>query len=189
MEGRPAEDHELVERARQGDVGAYEELVKRHQQLAIRVAYLITRDRGEAEDATQEAFVKAYRALGRFRAGSPFRPWVLTIVSNEAKNRRTSGSRRAALAVRAEEARPSGGAAPSPEVAALDSESRAEVLAAMDLLDDKDRLALSYRYFLDMNEADMAAALGIARGTVKSRISRAQARLKVALERRGGRDG
>lgn len=189
MEGRPAEDQDLVERARQGDVGAYEELVKRYQRLALRVAYLITRDQGEAEDATQEAFVKAYRALGRFRAGSPFRPWVLTIVSNEARNRRTSTSRRAALAMRAEEARPSGSAAPSPEVAALAHESRAEILAAMSSLDDKDRLVLAYRYFLDMSEADMAAVLGVARGTVKSRISRAQARLKGQLERRGGRDG
>ena len=189
MEGRPTEDQDLVERARQGDVGAYEELVRSHQQLALRVAYLITHDRGEAEDATQEAFVKAFRALGRFRAGSPFRPWVLTIVSNEAKNRRASGSRRAALALRADEARSSGGAAPSPEVAALDHESRDEVLDAMSSLDDKDRLVLAYRYFLDMNEADMAGALGIARGTVKSRLSRAQIRLKRELERRGGGRG
>lgn len=184
MEGRPSEDHDLVERARQGDVGAYEELVKRYQQLAIRVAYLITRDQGEAEDATQEAFVKAFSALGRFRSGSPFRPWVLTIVSNEAKNRRKSGSRRAALVTRAGDDRPSGDAAPSPEAAAVGHESRAEVLAAMDSLDDKDRLVLAYRYFLDMSEADMAAVLEVARGTIKSRISRAQARLKVELERR-----
>ena len=59
----------------------------------------------------------------------------------------------------------------------------------MDSLDDKDRLVLAYRYFLDMNEVDMAAILGVARGTIKSRISRAQARLKAELERRGGADG
>lgn len=182
MEGRPTEDHDLVERARHGDVGAYEELVKRYQNLALRVAYLITRDQGEAEDAIQEAFIKAYRALGRFRTGSPFRPWVLTIVSNEARNRRTSGSRRAALSLRAEQARPSGDAAPSPEVAAVDHERRAIVLHAMESLGESDRLVLAYRYFLDMSEADMAAALGVARGTVKSRLSRAQARLKARLE-------
>lgn len=188
MEGRPAEDDQLVERARQGDVGAYEELIKRYQHLALRVAYLITRDQGEAEDATQEAFIKAYRALGRFRAGSPFRPWMLTIVSNEARNRRSSSSRRAALVVRAERDRPSGDAAPSPEAAALDHEQRAEVLRAIDSLDEKDRLVLAYRYFLDMSEADMAAALRVARGTVKSRLYRAQARLKERLESeaRGG---
>jgi RNA polymerase sigma-70 factor (ECF subfamily) len=163
-------------------------LVKRYQQIALRVAFLITRDQGEAEDAAQEAFVKAFRALARFKPGSPFSPWVLTIVSNEARNRRTSGSRRSALALRAEQARPSGGAAPSPEVAALASEQHALVIDAMNELDEKDRLVLAFRYFLDMNEADMAASLGVARGTVKSRLSRAQARLKQEVERRGGRD-
>jgi RNA polymerase sigma-70 factor (ECF subfamily) len=189
VEGRPTEDSELVESARQGDVGAYEELVKRYQHVALRVAFLITRDQGEAEDAAQEAFVKGYRALPRFKPGSPFRPWILTIVSNEAKNRRVSRSRRAALTLRAQQNRPSGGAAPSPEVAALEGEMRATVLDAMNALSDRDRLVLGYRYFLDLGEADMAAALGVARGTIKSRLSRAQQRLKTEIERRGGRDG
>jgi RNA polymerase sigma factor (sigma-70 family) len=188
VEGRPSEEQELVERARQGDNAAFQDLVERYQQLALRVAYVITHDQGEAEDSAQEAFVKAHRALGRFRAGSPFRPWLLTIVSNEARNRRTSGTRRAALALRAEQARPSGGAAPSPEAAALESEQRRLVLDAMNSLDEKDRSVLAFRYFMDMNEADMAAALGVAKGTVKSRLSRAQARLKQEIDRRGGRD-
>lgn len=189
MEGRPTEEDQLVEHARNGDVGAYEELIKRYQHLALRIAFLITRDQGEAEDAIQEAFIKAHRALGRFRRGSPFRPWILTIVSNEAKNRASSSSRRAALTLRAEQDRPSGDAAPSPEAAALAAETRTEVLHALESLDEKDRLVLSYRYFLDLSEADMAAALGVARGTIKSRLSRAQARLKTRLEDRGGRDG
>jgi RNA polymerase sigma factor (sigma-70 family) len=188
VEGRPAEEEHLVERARQGDVDAYEELVKRYQHLGLRVAYLITHDQGEAEDATQEAFVKAYRALARFRPGSPFKPWLLTIVSNEAKDRRTSGSRRKALIERAEQVRPSGDAAPSPEVAALDAERRRAVMDAMEALSEKDRLVLQYRYFLDLSEADMAAALGVAKGTIKSRLSRAQGRLKARLEGQGGRD-
>lgn len=189
MEGRPTEEDQLVDRARDGDVRAYEELIKAYQHLALRVAYLITRDQGEAEDAIQEAFIKAYRALGRFRRGSPFRPWILKIVSNEAKNRVGSSSRRAALKLRAEQDRPSGDAAPSPEAAALADETRTEVLHALGSLDEKDRLVLSYRYFLDLSEADMAAALGVARGTIKSRLSRAQARLKARLEDGGGRDG
>lgn len=189
MEGRPTEEDQLVDRARRGDVAAYEELVKRYQQLAIRVAYLITHDRGEAEDAAQEAFVKAHRALGRFRPGAPFRPWLLTIVANEAKNRWKSGARRAALVLRAEEVRPSGGAAPSPEAAALDTDRHRMVVEAMNRMSDKDRLVLAYRYFLDLSESDMAAALGVARGTVKSRLSRAQARLRSQLEDRGVLDG
>ena len=62
---------------------------------------LITQDAAEAEEAAQDAFVKAWRALGRFRAGEPLRPWLLTIVANEARNRRRSAGRRTALALRA----------------------------------------------------------------------------------------
>ena len=79
-----ADGNDLVERARQGDVDAYAELVRRHQNQALAAAFVILGDRHEAEDATQEAFTKAYVALDRFRAGAPFRPWLLRIVINEA---------------------------------------------------------------------------------------------------------
>src|SRR4029077_10773432 len=85
---RPPEDSELVERARRGDEDAYEELVRAYQGIAFRTAYVIAGSASDAEEAAQEAFVKAYRALGRFRPGSPFRPWLLQIVANEARNRR-----------------------------------------------------------------------------------------------------
>ena len=100
---------------------AYEALVRREQDAAVRVAHLFAPD-GDAEDAVQEAFVKAYAALGRFRAGSPFRPWLLRIVANEARNRRRSAGRRATLVVRAAEDRRPGDAAPSPDSAVLDRE-------------------------------------------------------------------
>ena len=100
---------------------AYEELVRRYRDVAVRTATIVG-GADDAEDAAQEAFVKAYAALGRFRAGSPFRPWLLRIVANEARNRRRSAGRRASLAVRAAEDRPSDGAAPSPEAAVLDHE-------------------------------------------------------------------
>ena len=99
MEGRPLEqedDAELAERARRGDVAAYERLVRRYQQLAVRTAYVITGQSADAQDAAQEAFVKAYYAMGRFRSGAPFRPWLLRIVANEAINRRRSSRRKAA---------------------------------------------------------------------------------------------
>ena len=84
MGGRPLEEAELVERARKGDVGAYEELVRMYQRLAGRVAYVVSGSAADAEDAVQEAFVKAYQALGRFRTGAAFRPWLMRIVANEA---------------------------------------------------------------------------------------------------------
>ena len=185
MEGRPADDliddGELVERAQQGDVEAYEQLVQRYQGLASRVAYLVARDAADAEDAAQEAFVKAYYALGRFRRGASFKPWLLRIVTNEALNRRRSAGRRAGLALRAAEEPVSGDAAPSPETAALELEKKRTLLAALDSLDEPDRLAVTYRYFLDLSEAEMAAALGVPRGTVKSRLSRALVKLRAAM--------
>ena len=100
VEGRPLEDVELARLARDGDVQAYGELVERYREVAFRTAWLITRSSAEAEDAAQEAFVKAFYALDRFRAGEAFRPWVLRIVTNEAKNRRRSVGRRERLTVR-----------------------------------------------------------------------------------------
>src|SRR6266487_836561 len=100
VEGRPLDESELVERARRGDHDAYTELVHAYQGIAFRTAYLITGAAAEAEDAAQDGFVKAWRALGRFRSGAPFRPWLLSIVANEARNRRRSGGRRANLVLR-----------------------------------------------------------------------------------------
>ena len=111
VEGRPPEDAELIARASDGDVAAYEELVTRYQALAFRVAWLVVRHRGEAEDAVQEAFVKAYYALPRFRPGAPFRPWLLRIVANEARNRGRSSRRRDRLTLRGRP-RPPGGRGP-----------------------------------------------------------------------------
>ena len=96
------DDGTLVDRARAGDVGAYELLVEQHQDIAVRVAALMC-GAADAPDVTQEAFVKAWRALDRFRPGAPFRPWLLAIVANEARNARRSAGRRAALAIRSTE--------------------------------------------------------------------------------------
>jgi RNA polymerase sigma factor (sigma-70 family) len=187
VEGRPLDedDSQLVERARGGDVRAYETLVRRYQDLAYRTAYLITGRAADAEDAAQEGLVKAWYALGRFRPGAPFRPWLLTIVANEARNRRRSGRRQDDLAVRVAEVRPSGDAAPSPEAAALAHERRRALLVLVSRLPERDRQVIAARFFLDLSEAEMATVLGCRRGTVKSRVSRALARLRLALDDQG----
>ena len=181
MEGRPLDDTALVERARNGDVNAYETLVQHYQELAFRVAYQVTGDAADAEDAAQEAFVNAYYALGRFRPGAPFRPWLLRIVANEARNRRMAAHRRTVLAQRAQVAQTSGEAAPSPEAAAEADEFRATLVASLRRLRDDDRLILAYRLFFDLSEAEMAEALKCPKGTVKSRLSRALGRLRAVL--------
>ena len=181
MEGRPLDDAALVERARKGDVNAYEALVQQYQELAFRVAYQVTGDAPDAEDAAQEAFVNAYYALGRFRPGAPFRPWLCRIVVNEARNRRMSAHRRVVLAERAITAQASGEAAPSPEAAAEADAFRSTLVATLWQLREEDRLILAYRLFFDLSEAEMAQALKCPKGTVKSRLSRALARLREAL--------
>jgi RNA polymerase sigma factor (sigma-70 family) len=155
--------------------------VRGHQAVAFRTAYLITGDASEAEDAAQEAFVKAYRALGRFRPGAPFRPWLLTVVANEARNRRKAAGRRTSLALRAAGENPSRDASPSPEASVLAAERRAELLGALGGLRDEDRLVIGCRYFLGLSEAETAAALDCAQGTVKSRLSRAIGRLRERM--------
>jgi RNA polymerase sigma factor (sigma-70 family) len=178
--GRPLEESELVERARRGDERAYREIVNAYQGIAFRTAYLVARNAADAEDAAQEAFVKAYRALGRFRRGAPFRPWLLQIVANEARNRRRSAGRRDALALRAAASEPSGEAAPSPEAALLETERREELLAALETLPQDQRDTIACRYFLDLSEEETAQVLGVRRGTVKSRTARALERLREA---------
>jgi len=181
VEGRPLDDAEWVRRAQEGDVGAYEELVTRYGAIAQRVAYLITGSAAEAEDATQQAFVKAYYALGRFRREAPFRPWLLRIVANEAKNRIRSQGRQANVAVRLQEDRPRSDAAPSPEVAALSLERSSSLMKALNTLGETDRTVIFLRYFLDLSEVEMTVTLDCRPGTVKSRLSRALGRLRGAL--------
>jgi RNA polymerase sigma factor (sigma-70 family) len=181
VEDRPPQDEELVARAKRGERDAYEEIVRRHQNIAFRTAWVITGSAADAEEAAQDAFVKAYRALDRFREGAPLRPWLLTIVANEARNRVRAAGRRERLALRVAEERRPGDAVPSPEAALLDHERRNELLAALARLSENDRRAVACRYFLELSEEETAAVLDCARGTVKSRLSRALERLRGEL--------
>jgi RNA polymerase sigma factor (sigma-70 family) len=184
VEDRPPAEAELVSRARRGDAAAFGTLVDAFADVAFRTAYLVTADAAEAEDAAQEAFVKAYRALDRFREGSPFRPWLLRIVGNTARNRRRSTGRQLGLRLRARAASPVGATAPSAEADLLSQERRRELLDAINGLPADDRLVIGARYFLELSETETAALAGVAPGTVKSRLSRARHRLADALGRR-----
>jgi RNA polymerase sigma-70 factor (ECF subfamily) len=179
MEGRPADDSVLIARAVRGDSAAYEEIVQRYQQIAFRTAYVVTGSAPDAEDAAQEGFVKAYRALDRFRLEADFRPWLLRIVANEARNRVRSSGRRHQLELRLSEGFRPGDAAPSPEAVALALDERRRLLALVNALSDEDRTVIASRYFLELTGEETAAALGIPEGTVKSRLSRALARLRA----------
>ena len=178
VEGRPPGERELVLRAQRGDERAFEALVEMHWQMSFRLAYLITGNAGEAEDACQEAMLKSWRALPRFRSTEPFRPWLLRIVGNEARNRRRSAGRRMSLVTRARASEVSGDAAPSPEELTVAVDERRRLLAALDSLPEQARMVLACRYLLELSETETASALRIRPGTVKSRTARALERLR-----------
>jgi RNA polymerase sigma-70 factor (ECF subfamily) len=180
-ESEPTESA-LIARAQRGETAAYEELVRRHRPDAYRAALSVTGDADDAEDATQDACIKAYRALGTFDPAAPFRPWLVRIAANEARNRRRSAQRRAQLAERAAvDAASSISHALEPEAVALERERREALRSALDGLRPEDRQMVRSRYFAALSDAELAARLGIPRGTVKSRLSRAMARLRTAL--------
>jgi RNA polymerase sigma-70 factor (ECF subfamily) len=157
-------------------------LVQRYSDVVFRTACLITGSAAAAEDAAQEAFMKAYTALPRFRPGAPLRPWLLKIASNEARNQRRAALRRARFELRvAPEDTQS-----SPEWEAESAEQRRRLLAAVATLAHDDQLVIACRYFLDLSGQETAAVLGCAEGTVKSRLSRALSRLRTVLEKTDG---
>ncbi|MET8677782.1 RNA polymerase sigma factor [Streptomyces sp. NPDC004647] len=187
----------LIARVLGGEREAYAELVRAHTQIAHRTAVLLGAG-ADAEDVVQTAFLKAYQSLGRFRAEASFRPWLLRIVANETKNTvrsvhrlRTAVEREAALV----EAEPVIPESADPAAAAVADERRRRLLAALDELSDEHRQVVTYRYLLDLDEAETAQALGRPRGTVKSRLNRALRHLERLLgpdkveasARRGGR--
>jgi RNA polymerase sigma-70 factor (ECF subfamily) len=156
--------------------------VRRYQHDARRTAAAIA-GVGDADDAAQEAFVRAFGFLHRFRPGAPFRPWLLAVVANVARNH-TRSSHRWTRAVRAPGER---GriviTAPSAEDEALTRRRDGTVRAALDTLPSRYRDVVACRYLLDLSEEETAQVLGIARGTVKSRLSRALDRLERHIDR------
>ena len=189
VEGRPLNEQDLIQQAKDGDVAAFEALVQTHRQIALRVAFLVVGDQTEAEDVTQEAFVKAYRAISRFRVDASFRPWLLRIVRNEALNQRRRRGRQDRLSLRLAHDPVSGGAAPSPETTVITAVERRTILEAVDALPDRYRDVVTHRYLLDLSEAETASTLRIPVGTVKSRTARALDRLEGALSGLKERDG
>ncbi|OEJ29436.1 siderophore-interacting protein [Streptomyces agglomeratus] len=168
------DDAAAIARVRSGEPEAYAELVRAHTGIALRAAVALGAG-ADAEDVVQAAFFKAYQSLGSFRDGSAFRPWLLRIVVNETRNTLRSAGRLQAATGREAALLGAGPVIPEsadPAVAALAEERRAQLLAALDELNDDQRRVVTYRYLLEMDEAETAEALGWPRGTVKSRLNR-----------------
>ncbi len=175
--GGAIDDADAVARSRDGDLDAYAVLVARYTLRAHRAAWLLGAGE-DADDVVQEAFVKAFRALPKFRAGEPFAPWLLSIVANETKNLLRSRHRRNALTLRLSAMEPDAATPDTPFDEAVAGERRARLLAAVNALPDRERQALICRYFLDLSEAETAQVLRWPLGSVKSRTSRALGRLR-----------
>jgi len=176
-------EDELVRRSRSGDRLAFARLVEEHQVIARRVAVTMVGWGGDADDVVQDAFVRAFTRLDQLEEGRRFRPWLLAIVANGARNHHRSTGRRAAVtlrvAVRPDE--PAAAVGTDPAVAAEADEARRRLAAAVAALPERDREVVALRYFAELTEAEAAEALGCPAGTVKSRLSRALARLRTAL--------
>jgi RNA polymerase sigma factor (sigma-70 family) len=179
-------EDQLVRRARQGDAGAYGELVRRHQPAALRVATVVLGTTEGADDVVQQAMERAWRAMPRFDERRPFRPWLLRIVANAARNDRRARGRFARLAVRAASHSPDGNGAAvavGPEEATVADGERRRVVEALNRLRAEDRIVIALRHFEQLSEREMVDVLDVPRGTVKSRLSRAMTRLRAELDR------
>lgn len=169
----------MLARVRSGDTAAYAELVRAHAPIARRLAVLAGAG-SDADDVVQEAFVKAYRALGGFRDGAAFRPWLLRIVVNETRNAHRGAVRRLDRERRVGWLDPSF-SGPDPADEAVSSGRRAALARAVAGLPTDLRDVVTCRYLLELTEAETAQALALPAGTVKSRLHRALGSLREVL--------
>ena len=151
-----------------------------HQEPVFRLAYLFLGDPDDAEDITQETFLRAYRSLKRFDATRPLRPWLLSIAANLARNRHRSAARYLAALTRSFRAEPPE-SNDIEEHALLDMDAD-QLWQAVRLLTADDQQIIYLRFFLDLTTAETSQALDVAEGTVKSRLSRAVNRLRTIIK-------
>ncbi|HZT07175.1 MAG TPA: sigma-70 family RNA polymerase sigma factor [Chloroflexota bacterium] len=178
-----------IRAARQGDVDAFNRLVEAYQDIAFAVALRTTGHPDDAADATQEAFLDAFRSISRFRGGS-FRAWLVRIVVNACYDLHRSARRRPALSLdgllEASDAEPwTDGSSPDPEGVALTHETRAAIERALAALPDEQRLAIELVDVQGFSYEESAEALGCAVGTIRSRLARGRARVRDVLSMEG----
>ena len=172
------EESTLVRHAASGDAAAWESLMLAHQEAVFRFAYLLLGDPDDAEDIAQESFLRAWKHLKRFDPARPLKPWLLSITSNLASNRRRSAGRYFAAVMRAFRDEPTSTRIEDKSAQNLES---AELWNAVQKLNAPDQQVIYLRYFLDLSVSETAEILRIAEGTVKSRLSRALEKLRAII--------
>jgi RNA polymerase sigma-70 factor (ECF subfamily) len=175
-------DLELVQRIRSGDSLGWDLLVEQNQEAIFRLAYLILGQQDEAADVTQEAFIRAYRALDRFDADRPLRPWLLRIAANLARNRQRSVSRYLAALARSARLDPHFNVLPDVEGESTRRRAASDLWLAVQKLARPDQEVIYLRHFLSLPVEEAAEILEVAAGTVKSRLHRAHQRLRSVIE-------
>ncbi|MDQ2692440.1 MAG: RNA polymerase sigma factor [Chloroflexota bacterium] len=172
----------LVRRAADGEAEAWEPLVLAHQEAVFRLCYLLLGDPDEAEDAAQESFLRAWNHLKRFDPARPLRPWLLSIASNLASNRRRSAGRYVAALMRAFRDEPSASSRAGIEERSAQNMEANELWKAVQSLSLPDQKIVYLRYFMELSVAETAQALNVPEGTVKSRLSRALEKLRGIIK-------
>jgi RNA polymerase sigma-70 factor (ECF subfamily) len=179
------DEERWVRAARQGDVDAFNQLVERYETAAYNVALRAVGSAEDADDATQEAFYSAFRAMAEFRGGS-FKAWLLRIVLNAChdltrRQRRRPATSMDALVEAAGEAPWADPAAPDPEAVALSHETREAIERAIAELPDEQRIAIALVDLQELSYEEAAEAMGCVVGTIRSRLARGRARVRDRL--------
>ena len=176
---------QLIERCRAGDALAVEALVRAHEQAVYRLALSILDDPAEADEAAQDSFVAALRALKSYRGEAAFTTWLYAITVNvcraRLRRRRTWGRLTTSLRALVQLGRD---APADPETVVIQNEADADLWNAIAELDEKHRLPVILRYYQGFSTAEIAHALGISEGTVHSRLFTARERLMAQLKAR-----
>lgn len=190
MEPDTLDDVQLVTRAQSGDRAAFGSLVERYQERVLNLCYRRLNDRELALDATQEAFLKAYRGLARFRAESRFYTWLFRIAVNEATTAHRRRTRRRAGSLQAEGAEgerlpePAADESYDPQAEVARGDERTVLMAAIAELEEEQARVVILRDVEQLSYQEVADILEIPLGSVKSRLHRARHALKTRLLQR-----
>jgi RNA polymerase sigma-70 factor, ECF subfamily len=180
------DEKQAIYRLKQGDIHGLEFLVNRFQVKAVRVAYLITRDLGLAEEIVQESFVKAYRSIRTFEENRPFEAWFLRNVVNASIKTMQRSARQVEMGEDADETLFAEliSSVESVEMQVESLEIQNRIWDAMQKLSPRQRAVIVQRYYLEMSEKEMAAESGAAVGTIKWLLNAARERLRSLLVER-----
>ena len=179
----PGEETVRLRESQQGSAEAFGRIVRSYQRAVHRVAYALTRNAGDADDVTQDTFLRAWQAIGRFRVGEPLYPWLARIAMNTAFSLMRRRKRRPEVALEPmieAGVQWAGGGDPVDEAAASERDER--LARAYGTLSEEHRAVLALRVVEDLSYDEIARALGVPVGTVMSRLSRARAELKSRLQ-------